>query len=291
MDYPLSRSTELDLYNGKFDDGVPGIRKASIIPSRTFNQVMDELLAVIVAAGLTPNENSSVQLLAALRASGVFATPLQFDSSTKAATTEFVKSSGFQFAGETIINVSATLTAAHIGKAVILGAGVTITLPAANAFPSGSTIVIVNANSNSSTVQRGGTDVIGYNTGTGNSLTLTAGDSIVLETAGTSYWRIIGGSAMAQFTGSLANNKATNGYTKLQNGIIFQWGISALSGSLTTWPIAFPNSCLSCAALSNSSATTITYSNLTATGTTFSMQSSTTGANQSANCLYICVGH
>lgn len=62
MDYPLSQATELDLYLGKFTDGEPGVRPASIIPAGTTNAVIDEILAVIGAAGMTPNETSFTQL-------------------------------------------------------------------------------------------------------------------------------------------------------------------------------------------------------------------------------------
>ncbi|MGL4869983.1 MAG: phage tail protein [Aeromonas veronii] len=75
-------------------------------------------------------------------------------------------------------------------------------------------------------------------------------------------------------------------------GWIIQMGDSAPSQSRTTWPIAFPTRCISAAVLSKSSATTITYDSLEATGTSFSLQSSTTGANQpSASCKYIAVGY
>ncbi|MGN5127758.1 phage tail-collar fiber domain-containing protein [Aeromonas sp. 30P] len=75
-------------------------------------------------------------------------------------------------------------------------------------------------------------------------------------------------------------------------GWIIQMGDSAPSQSRTTWPIAFPTRCITAAALSKSSATTITYDELQTTGTTFSFQSSTTGANQpAASCKYIAIGN
>lgn len=65
MEYPLSQPG-LDLDNGKFTDGVPGVKPASVIPSSTMNQLVDELKAVIVAGGLVPSEGSSTQLRDAL---------------------------------------------------------------------------------------------------------------------------------------------------------------------------------------------------------------------------------
>lgn len=61
MDFPLSQ-LGLDLYNGRFTDGIPGVRPASIIPSSTTNAIVDELQAVIVAGGLTPDEATFTQV-------------------------------------------------------------------------------------------------------------------------------------------------------------------------------------------------------------------------------------
>lgn len=46
---------------------------------------------------------------------------------------------------------------------------------------------------------------------------------------------------------SFENSKTTNGYQKLPNGLIFQWGQSNAEplpdGALVVFPIAFPNGC------------------------------------------------
>ncbi|MFV3379606.1 hypothetical protein [Pseudomonas sp. NY15354] len=67
MDYPKS-VPNAGLVGGKFVDedtgsGTPG----SLIPSDWGNAITDEVLAVIAAAGLTPDENDNTQMAAALR--------------------------------------------------------------------------------------------------------------------------------------------------------------------------------------------------------------------------------
>lgn len=75
-------------------------------------------------------------------------------------------------------------------------------------------------------------------------------------------------------------------------GLVIQFGVTAESGVLTTWPIEFPTACRAAALLSNSSATTSTYEALGQAGAAFNFQSSTTGANQvGATGIYIVFGH
>jgi hypothetical protein len=63
MDYPISESTTVGLVGGKFSDGDP---LAGVAPSldraEDMNRVYDELIAVIVAAGITPSESIYTQL-------------------------------------------------------------------------------------------------------------------------------------------------------------------------------------------------------------------------------------
>lgn len=66
MKYPLSQPG-LDLNNGKFTDGVPGVKPASVIPSSTMNALVDEVTHVIRGADLTPEENNNTQMLTAIQ--------------------------------------------------------------------------------------------------------------------------------------------------------------------------------------------------------------------------------
>ncbi len=67
MDYPKSVAG-VGLLNGKFTDGdaASGI-KGSLDPASWANAITDEQLAIIVAAGLSPDETKSNQVLAALQ--------------------------------------------------------------------------------------------------------------------------------------------------------------------------------------------------------------------------------
>lgn len=70
MDYPKS-VPNVGLVNGKFvdEDAAAGV-VGSLIPSTWGNAVTDEILAVIKAAGITPSEGDSAQMLKAIRMVG-----------------------------------------------------------------------------------------------------------------------------------------------------------------------------------------------------------------------------
>ena len=75
---------------GWFTDGNPGTSTpATIFPAEFANMLMAEILNVLTAAGVTADKTNSAQLLAALRAAGVFQTQATNDSTTKVATTAF----------------------------------------------------------------------------------------------------------------------------------------------------------------------------------------------------------
>lgn len=94
-----------------------------------YHMIMEELMAVITAAGVTPDKSSLTQLLTALRSAGVFQTQATNDSSTKAATTAFanpgasLSTNGYQKLPSGLI--------IQWGRASVATNGSAITLPVA----------------------------------------------------------------------------------------------------------------------------------------------------------------
>src|SRR5471032_2266506 len=154
MDYPKNVPS-VGLVNGRFVDenplsGTPG----SLIPATWGNGVTQEILGVVQAAGLTPDETSNNQLLAALRSPALFLTAPQFDAGRSAATTEFVQRALGNYANARGISAATQLTVADVGYAIGLGgnAAYTVTLPDASTVANGATISLHCRNSAAVTV-------------------------------------------------------------------------------------------------------------------------------------------
>jgi hypothetical protein len=95
--------------NGYFTKGDPvGGVPATVVDDDWANAIQEEIVAVILAAGLTLNKTNAAQLLAALRAAGVFQTQAQGDNTTKAATTAHVQAAIIGGAGQSWQDLSAS---------------------------------------------------------------------------------------------------------------------------------------------------------------------------------------
>jgi len=213
-----------------------------------FHQMGEELRAILTAAGITPDPTVLTQLLTALRSAGVFTTPAQFDNTTKAATTAFVRASGLQAAGTLVVFATSTLTSANVGKATLINVNSSVqTLPLGSTLPDGALIALESVGL-SNTIQRQGTDGIYTLTGTPvTSLAMGQGDTLQLVwSAGAANWIIIGGSAALQYAGLFGSSIAVSGYQKLPSGLIIQWGTGTGvvgAGATYNFPIAFPTNC------------------------------------------------
>lgn len=180
-------------------------------------------------------------------------TPAQFDNSTKLATTAHVQRELGSFSGYSGHTASATLTVSDIGKFTNVGTSLpsqAIILPLSSAAVLGKCIYIESSSSVPFTVQRQGSDTLSSNGQTITSITVQPGDQLIAVNAGSGQW-LLCGTATLQFSYSFLSNLASNGYQKLPGGLIIQWGRGSTGADSntyvidTTFPIAFPNACLS----------------------------------------------
>lgn len=247
MDYPKSVPS-VGLVNGQFVDEDPIAGKpGSLIPATWGNSVTQEILNVVQAAGLTPNESSNNQLLGALRSPALFMTAPQFDGGRSAATSEFVQRALGSYASARGISTAAQLTQADVGCSIGLGgnAAYTVTLPDAAAVPSGATISLHCRNSAPVTVASKTGAQISPQGAYLASIVLNNGESanFVRESG---VW-VVYGTAALKHSASYAVQFGTSGYQKFPSGLILQWvtGGSDANGNMTvSLPIRFPNAVL-----------------------------------------------
>lgn len=238
--------------SGHPTDGDPLASVPPTVPGAYwFYQLGEELRAILTAAGITPDKANLTQLLTALRSAGVFTTPAQFDVSTKAATTAFVKSFGLQAADVAQFAVTGTLGTSAVGKILQLvpvTPGQVLTIPLASLGIAGMCLELWNNGSQIITIQRQGADSINTGTSAVTSLAISPGDGLRLFADGVANWFAVGGSLQLKYSGVFGASLAVNGYQKLPSGRIEQQGIftaSATPGAAVavTFPIAFPNAC------------------------------------------------
>lgn len=233
-----------------FRDGNPSVGiYATEFSAQFCNDVQEEICGIIEAAGIALDPNNRAQLLAALRAAGVFQTPAQFDNTTKAATTEFVQRALGSLAGGVSYSSSAVIPTSAVGKLVDIGTATpaqTFTLPSAAQVPVGGAITIQSQSSVPFTVQRGGTDTLSANGAAITSLIVQPGDSLVAISNGSSVWNLLG-IATLQFSGAFGASFNPSGYQKLPSGLIIQWGRATFpntglgfSSVNLVFPLAFP---------------------------------------------------
>ena len=119
--------------DNKFTEGNPATpTPATTVTGDWLNDVQEELMSILVAAGITPVKGVQNQLLQAIRSANVFQTAAKMDNTTKAATTEFVLAEGDRLSAATGVNISTntTLTDANRGGVCFVLQNVTVTLPA-----------------------------------------------------------------------------------------------------------------------------------------------------------------
>jgi hypothetical protein len=243
MDYPKGVPS-VGLVNGRFVDenplsGTPG----SLIPATWGNAVTQEILSVVQAAGLTPDEISNNQLLAALRSPALFLTTPQFDAGRSAATTEFVQRALGNYANARGISATTQLTVADVGYAIGLGgnAAYTVTLPDSSTVANGATISLHCRNNAAVTVASKTGSQISPQGAYLSSMVMNTGESanFVRESG---IWTVYG-TASLKYASSFSGMVGTPGYQKYPSGNIDQWGYGTTDANgevYVTFSISFP---------------------------------------------------
>ncbi|WP_130911068.1 phage tail protein [Pseudomonas sp. Sample_9] len=243
MDYPKS-VPNIGLVNGRFVDenlasGAPG----SLIPAVWGNGVTQEILSVVQAAGITPDETTNDQLLGALRSPALFLTAAQFDKGRSVATAEFVQRALGNYASARGISAATQLSIADIGCSIGMGGTVSyiVTLPDVASVPDGASIGLHCRNSAPVTVASKSGAQISPQGAYLTSIVMNSGESanFVKESG---IWTVYGTASLkyaALFSGMVSNP----GYQKHASGNIDQWGtgVSNAEGDVyVTFPMTFP---------------------------------------------------
>ena len=227
MQYPLTASG-VNLYNGKFTNGDPlNNIPRSIDRAEDMNRVYDEIIAALVAFGLTPSEADNSQLAQL-----------------------FQKVIGSNL-GVLVVTGNVTLTAADAGKLIVGGSAspFTVTLPLTSTVRDGGKFECVNMNAGAMTIQRqGSTDIINTSS-TRTSEVLGTGDSLVVHAKPSlNMWYASSGTNQFTYANKFSVSRNSNGWQKLPSDLIVQWGAFTSSGTVgnsvaVNFNIAFPNAC------------------------------------------------
>ncbi|GLS03778.1 tail fiber protein [Chitiniphilus shinanonensis] len=295
MDYPHS-VPDVGLLDGKFTDGDPltGLLP-SLDPASWANAVTDELLGVIKAAGLSPDELDTSQFLKALRGTGVFQTKPQFSNDTAIATTEFVRRQGIQSSNIIIATAGMVLNASAFGATVLHASPSpsTITLPPYSDGVPGARIEIVNFGGGILTIQAQSPSAIVCNGGAGISpMKLGTGDTLTVEVGNGPSWLGVGGTAQLAYSASFSASIAPIGWQKLPGGFLIQWGSQTLPAASTpiTFPLAFQSNPTALTVQPAGINQTTTYLSVTPTGFNAVAYTATNGAPVSTTINWIAIG-
>ena len=230
----------------KFTDGDPAAGVAPTTVTDDFmNDVQQEILNVMAAAGIVPAKNTQDQLLKAIQgagANGILVTPPQFDNSRKAATTEWVNRALGSYRGGLLINANTVLTAGEVGKTIELYGATTFTItlpPTAGLAPQGGAAFrFVNLAPVGVTISCQGADSFPNFASPKSSIILLPGDTF--EVQGFNGWVITGGSFNLVNSNQFAKLAAPSGYQKLPGGMIIQWTQANFPSAALNQPVALP---------------------------------------------------
>jgi len=141
-----------------------------------------------------------------------YATPPQFDASTRAATTNFVKTAGFVYPGTAFgITTSVSLTLSQLGGwAQFLNAAATVTLPALASTAAGVTYTFLGGSTGGTIKGNAAEAIISPSNGSANTFVIAPGENVTI-TANVSGWVVT--------TDGVGN---TSAFKQLATGQFFQ---------------------------------------------------------------------
>lgn len=219
-----------------------------------YHMIMEELMAIIGAAGITPAQGNLTQLLTALRSAGIFQTQAIGDRTTKGATTAFVQQEQGGFSGYSNIATSRALVASDIGQALwFSGAGFTLTLPTPTSLgiPSGKAVTVFG-NAYTGAIVAGAGAFINFAGSNDGAITIKAGQTATFVAVSPTTWQVINSTAAMGKNADFAASFTVNGFQKLPSGFIEQFGYitTSASGDVNlVYPFTFPNGVLNVSAV------------------------------------------
>jgi hypothetical protein len=172
-------------------------------------------------------------------------TPAQFDNDLSLATTAFVQRALGNFQAHTILAASGVLSSSQTGSLIELSGSSAITATLPPPTTQNLRFTFYNASTAVGTIATPSGVIFNALTGS-TSVSIPSGCAFDMVSDG-SNWLVISGVGSASLIGS-------GGWQKLPSGLIIQWGqapCAANTSTTTTFPIAFPNSCLNVAGSGN----------------------------------------
>jgi len=98
-------------------------------------------------------------------------------------------------------------------------------------------------------------------------------------------------SALGDVLSNDGTSLLTNGYTKLSNGLIIQWGMMPGADSSITFPLAFPNEILQAFSTTYNDNDASAITNRSTTGLTITTIDASSGANSSVDASWLAIGY
>lgn len=201
-----------------------------------------------------------------------------------------------QYNGMYSIGSTQAIPPGYAGSLInVTALGVTLTLPASNTLPPGTTFEFLSGY-NSCVVQRGSvSDVITPDGSTTffSSIVLNKGDTAQLINDGVGGWYWSNGSKQLKYSLAFGMLGASSGYQILPSGLMMQWGLNVVAGNssaLISYPVSFTSVVYQCYAASVAG-TTGTISSPSAVSTNLSQLTLWNGAiNPAMSIAWLAIG-